>query len=82
MVYCWDENPAGDQCCRGQTGDIHLGHLVEHIQTDIFVRMNKLMGHTCYYMRADDAHGTAIMLSAQREGMTLEDYIDRITKLE
>ena len=42
-------------------GDIHLGHLVEHVQTDIFVRFNKLVGNRCYYMCADDAHGTPTM---------------------
>ena len=48
-------------------GSIHLGHLVEHIQTDIFVRFQKLIGNTCYYMCADDSHGTAIMLSAEKK---------------
>ena len=61
-------------------GDIHLGHLVEHVQTDIFVRFNKLVGNRCYYMCADDAHGTAIMLSAEKEGVDPETYIDRIRK--
>ena len=59
-------------------GSIHIGHLVEHIQTDIFVRFQKLQGHTCYYMCADDAHGTAIMLSAQKQGLSPEDYIAKI----
>ena len=59
-------------------GDIHLGHLVEHVQTDIFVRFQKLMGHQCYYMCADDAHGTAIMLSAEKEGVEPEEFIDRV----
>lgn len=59
-------------------GDIHLGHLVEHIQTDTFVRFQKLIGNTCYYLCADDAHGTAIMLSAQRAGMSPESYVDAI----
>ena len=59
-------------------GKIHLGHMVEHIQTDIFVRFQKLIGNTCYYMCADDAHGTAIMLSAEKEGLKPEDYIESI----
>ena len=59
-------------------GDIHLGHLVEHVQTDIFVRFQKLVGHHCYYMCADDAHGTAIMLSAEKEGVRPEEFIERV----
>ncbi|HCB13604.1 MAG TPA: hypothetical protein DEP36_08590, partial [Gammaproteobacteria bacterium] len=43
-------------------GPIHIGHLVEYIQTDIWVRFQKLCGHHCYYVCADDAHGTPIML--------------------
>ena len=48
-------------------GPIHLGHLVEYIQTDIWVRFQKLRGHNCIYMCADDTHGTAIMLRARKE---------------
>ncbi|MGA0241432.1 MAG: methionine--tRNA ligase [Candidatus Marinamargulisbacteria bacterium] len=59
-------------------GDIHLGHLVEHIQTDTFVRYQRLMGHDCHYMCADDAHGTAIMLSAKKQGVSPEEYIHTI----
>lgn len=59
-------------------GDIHLGHLVEHVQTDIFVRFQKHLGHACYYMCADDAHGTAIMLSAEKDGVTPDAYIDAV----
>ena len=59
-------------------GSIHIGHLVEHIQTDIFVRFQKLIGNTCYYMCADDAHGTAIMLSAKKRNQTPEAYIKKI----
>ena len=59
-------------------GNIHLGHMVEHIQTDIFVRFQRLVGNTCYYICADDAHGTAIMLSAEKEGLKPEDYIEGI----
>ena len=59
-------------------GPIHLGHLVEYIQTDIWVRFQKLRGHRCIYLCADDTHGTAIMMRAQREGCTEEEWIARI----
>ena len=59
-------------------GPIHLGHLLEYIQTDIWVRYQKMRGQNCYYVCADDAHGTAIMLRAEREGITSEQLIDRI----
>ena len=49
-------------------GSIHLGHLVEYIQTDIWVRFQKMRGHDCLYVCADDTHGTAIMLRAEAEG--------------
>lgn len=56
-------------------GSIHIGHLVEYIQTDIWVRNQKLMGNVCYYVCADDAHGTPIMLKAQDLGITPEQLI-------
>ncbi len=56
-------------------GSIHLGHLVEYIQTDIWVRFQKMQGHHCIYVCADDAHGTPIMLRAQNEGITPEELI-------
>ncbi len=56
-------------------GPIHLGHLVEYIQTDIWVRFQKLRGHDCVYVCADDAHGTPIMLRAEQEGITPEQLI-------
>lgn len=56
-------------------GSIHLGHLVEYIQTDIWVRFQKMRGHECHYICADDAHGTPIMLRAQSEGITPETLI-------
>ena len=56
-------------------GPIHLGHLVEYIQTDIWARFQKMRGHTCTYVCADDAHGTPIMLRAQAEGITPEALI-------
>jgi methionyl-tRNA synthetase len=59
-------------------GPIHLGHLVEYIQTDIWVRFQKLRGHDCLYVCADDAHGTPIMLRAQQEGITPEELIEAV----
>jgi methionyl-tRNA synthetase len=59
-------------------GSIHLGHLVEYIQTDIWVRFQKMRGHTCHYVCADDTHGTPIMLRAEKEGITPEQLIDRV----
>ncbi len=56
-------------------GHIHIGHLVEYIQTDIWVRFQKLRGHRCVYVCADDTHGTAIMIRARREGRTEEEVI-------
>ena len=61
-------------------GDIHLGHLMEAIQTDIWVRLQNLQGHDCIWVCADDAHGTAIMLSAQTQSITPEELIDRINR--
>ena len=59
-------------------GAIHLGHLFEHIQTDIFVRFQRMLGNQCVYVCADDAHGTATMLLAEREGTSPEALIDRL----
>ncbi len=59
-------------------GPIHLGHLVEYIQTDIWVRFQKLRGHDCVYVCADDAHGTPIMLRAQQEGISPEQLIETV----
>ena len=56
-------------------GHIHLGHLVEYIQTDIWVRFQKLRGNRCVYICADDTHGTAIMIRARQEGRTEEQVI-------
>ena len=61
-------------------GSIHLGHLVEYIQTDIWVRFQKLRGHECYYVCADDAHGTPIMLRARAVGIEPEELIARVWK--
>lgn len=59
-------------------GPIHLGHLVGYIQADIWVRFQRMRGHRCYYVCADDAHGTAIMLTAEKLGITPEQQISRI----
>ncbi|MGH1373190.1 MAG: methionine--tRNA ligase [Cellvibrionaceae bacterium] len=59
-------------------GSIHLGHLVEYIQTDIWVRFQKMRGHDCTYVCADDAHGTAIMLKAEQLGLTPEQQIAKV----
>ena len=59
-------------------GQIHLGHLVEYIQTDIWVRFQKLIGNDCIYMCADDAHGTAVMLSAKEKNVSPEDFIEGV----
>ena len=61
-------------------GAIHLGHLLEYIQTDIWVRFQKSRGQQCYYVCADDAHGTAIMLRAEQEGITPEALIARVSQ--
>lgn len=59
-------------------GSIHLGHLVEYIQTDIWVRFQKMQGHTVHYVCADDTHGTPIMLRAEKEGITPEALIEKV----
>jgi methionyl-tRNA synthetase len=59
-------------------GAIHLGHLVEYIQTDIWVRFQKMSGNECWYVCADDTHGTPIMLRAEKEGITPEALIERV----
>ena len=58
-------------------GDIHLGHLVEYLQTDFWVRFQKLRGNECVYICADDTHGTPIMIRARKEGITPEQLIAR-----
>jgi methionyl-tRNA synthetase len=59
-------------------GSIHLGHLVEYIQTDIWVRFQKMQGHEVHYVCADDTHGTPIMLRAEKEGITPEALIEGV----
>ncbi|MDH3953966.1 MAG: methionine--tRNA ligase [Gammaproteobacteria bacterium] len=61
-------------------GSIHMGHLVEYIQTDIWVRFQKLRGHTCTYVCASDAHGTPIMIKARELGVTPEELTTRISE--
>jgi methionyl-tRNA synthetase len=59
-------------------GSIHIGHMLEYVQTDIWVRFQRHMGNTCHYVCADDAHGTAIMLRAEQEGITPEQLIANV----
>ena len=56
-------------------GPIHIGHMLGYIQADIWVRFQKLRGHECHYVCADDAHGTPIMLKAQQLGIAPEQMI-------
>ncbi len=59
-------------------GDIHLGHVMEVVQTDIWVRFQKLQEHDCVYVCADDAHGTSIMLTAEERGISPQELIDDV----
>lgn len=59
-------------------GAIHLGHLVEYIQTDIWVRFQRMQGHEVHYVGADDQHGTPIMLRAEKEGLTPRELVGRV----
>ena len=61
-------------------GPIHIGHLVEYIQTDIWVRFQKLAGNRCVYVCADDTHGTAIMISAKKAGVSEEQFIAKMNE--
>ncbi len=61
-------------------GPIHIGHLVEYIQTDVWARFQRMRGHRCWYVCADDAHGTPIMLKARQEGITPEALIARVSE--
>ncbi len=61
-------------------GPIHIGHLVEYLQTDIWVRFQKMRGHQCIYVCADDAHGTPIMLRARQDGVEPEELIARVAE--
>ncbi len=61
-------------------GSIHIGHMVEYVQTDVWVRFQRMRGHEIHYVCADDAHGTPIMLRARSEGITPEQLIERINE--
>ncbi len=61
-------------------GPIHIGHLVEYLQTDIWVRFQKMCGNECLYFCADDTHGTPVMISARAAGVTPEELIGRVYK--
>ncbi len=61
-------------------GSIHLGHMLEHIQADIWVRYQRMRGHQVHFICADDAHGTPIMLKAQQMGITPEEMIAAVSK--
>lgn len=61
-------------------GPIHIGHLVEYLQTDIWVRFQKMCGNKCLYFCADDTHGTPVMISARAAGIKPEELIDRVHK--
>src|SRR5690606_41401974 len=58
---------------------LHIGHIVEYVQTDVWVRFQRMRGHTCYYVCASDAHGTPTMLRAEREGIPPETLIERVS---
>ena len=62
-------------------GPIHIGHLVEYLQTDIWVRFQKMRGNQCLYFCADDTHGTAITIRAQAEGRTEEEVREHMDDL-
>lgn len=59
-------------------GQIHIGHLVEYVQTDIWVRFQRMRGHEVHYMGADDTHGTPIMLRAEKEGLSPKELIAKV----
>lgn len=60
---------------------LHLGHMLEQIQTDIWVRFQKMRGHECYYVCADDTHGAPIMLAAEKQGITPEQLVNSVREL-
>ena len=59
-------------------GSIHLGHLVEYIQTDIWVRYQRLVGNEIHYICADDTHGTPVMLKAEMENITPDELVEKV----
>ena len=56
----------------------HIGHIMEYIQADIWVRFQRMRGHSVHYVCADDTHGTPVMLRAEKEGLTPEQLIERV----
>ena len=63
-------------------GDIHIGHMLEYIQTDIWVRLQRARGHRCYFAWAIDAHGTPIMVRAREDGISPQQLVDRMSKIQ
>ena len=61
-------------------GPFHIGHIMEYIQADIWVRFQRMQGHTVHFIGADDAHGAPIMLAAEKAGKTPESFIGEIAK--
>ena len=61
-------------------GPLHLGHIIEAVQTDVWVRFQRMRGHDCLYVCAEDTHGTPIMIKAQSEGITPEQLIERVAR--
>jgi methionyl-tRNA synthetase len=61
-------------------GALHLGHIIEAVQTDIWVRFQRMQGHDCIYVCAEDTHGTPVMIKAQAEGVTPEELITRVAR--
>jgi methionyl-tRNA synthetase len=59
-------------------GALHIGHIIEAVQTDIWVRFQRMQGHDCLYVCAEDTHGTPVMIKAQAEGVTPEQLIARV----
>ena len=59
-------------------GPLHIGHIIETVQTDIWVRFQRMQGHDCIYVCAEDSHGTPVMIKAQAEGITPEELITRM----
>src|SRR4051812_13599294 len=59
-------------------GALHLGHIIEAVQTDIWARFQRMQGHDCLYVCAEDCHGTPVMIKAQAEGTTPEELIRRV----
>ena len=59
-------------------GSLHIGHIIEAVQTDIWVRFQRMQGHDCIYVCAEDTHGTPVMIKAQSEGITPEELITRV----